>query len=68
LKDFKQPEEKKLPKASTIDFNGRVIEVHSGDSLTVERETDFVPIRLYLATVKAPVINKKLGEEPDPWA
>ena len=67
-KDFKQPEEKKLPKASTTDFNGRVIEVHSGDSLTVERETDFVPIRLYLATVKAPVINKKPGEEPDPWA
>ena len=67
-KDFKQPEEKKLPKASTTDFTGRVIEVHSGDSLTVERETDFVPIRLYLATVKAPVINKKPGEEPDPWA
>jgi staphylococcal nuclease domain-containing protein 1 len=34
----------------------------------VERESDFVPIRVYLATVKAPVINKKPGEEPDPWA
>ena len=34
----------------------------------MERETDFVPIRLYFATVKAPVINKKPGEEPDPWA
>lgn len=67
-KDFKQAEEKKQQKASTTDFVGRVIEIHSGDSLTVERESDFTPIRVYLATVKAPVLMKKPGEEPDPWA
>jgi staphylococcal nuclease domain-containing protein 1 len=67
-KDFKQPEEKKQQKASTTDFIGRVIEVHSGDSLTVERDSDFAQIRVYLATVKAPAISKKPGEDPDPWA
>jgi hypothetical protein len=45
-----------------------VIEVHSGDSLTVERDGDFQNIRVYLATVKAPAILKKPGEDPDPWA
>ena len=47
---------------------GRVVEVHSGDSVTVERESDYALIRVYLATVKAPVFQKKPGEEPDPWA
>ncbi len=45
-----------------------MIEVHSGDSLTVERDGDFQNIRVYLATVKAPAIQKKPGEDPDPWA
>ena len=45
-----------------------MIEVHSGDSLTVERDGDFQNIRVYLATVKAPAILKKPGEDPDPWA
>jgi hypothetical protein len=33
---------------------GRVVEIHSGDSLTVERETDVSLIRVFMATVKAP--------------
>lgn len=45
-----------------------MVEVHSGDSLTVEREKDYQLVRIYLATVKAPVLQKKPGEEPDPWA
>jgi len=45
-----------------------VIEVHSGDSLTFELDGDFQNIRVYLATVKAPAILKKPGEDPDPWA
>lgn len=45
-----------------------MVEVHSGDSLTVERDGDFQLIRVYFATVKAPVIAKKPGEEPDAWA
>jgi endonuclease YncB( thermonuclease family) len=67
-KDFKPAEEKKQQKPSTSDFMGRVIEVHSGDSLSVERDGDFKQFRIYLATVKAPILQKKPGEEPDPWA
>jgi endonuclease YncB( thermonuclease family) len=67
-KDFKNEEKKAQQKASTTDFTGKVIEVHTGDSLTIERESDFQPIRVFLATVKAPVLMKKPGEDPDPWA
>lgn len=70
-KDFKlggAGEEKKQQKPSTTDFTGRVVEIHSGDSLTVERDGDFQLIRVYLATVKAPILMKKQGEEADPWA
>ena len=45
-----------------------MIEVHTGDSLTIERDTDFHPVRVFLATVKAPVLLKKPGEDPDPYA
>lgn len=38
-KDYKM-EESKQSKASQSDFNGKVVEVHSGDSLTVERDSD----------------------------
>ena len=47
---------------------GKVLEIHSGDNLTIERDGDFMPVRVYLATVKAPAIMKKPGEDPDPWA
>ena len=45
-----------------------MVEIHSGDSLTLERDSDFKLIRVYLATVKSPVLMKKPGEEADPWA
>jgi hypothetical protein len=35
-------------------FTGRVVEVHSGDSLTVERESDLEWVRIFLASIKAP--------------
>jgi staphylococcal nuclease domain-containing protein 1 len=67
-KDFKLEESKQQQKASTSNFSGHVIEVHTGDSLTIERESDQVPIRVFLATVKAPILLKKPGEDPDPYA
>lgn len=38
------------------DFVGRVVEVHSGDSMTVERETDHSSVRIFLSSVKAPTL------------
>ena len=46
-------------KSSMNDFTGRVVEVHSGDSLTVERETDHNLVRVFLSSVKAPSINAR---------
>ena len=54
----------KQNKASIKDFNGRVIEVHSGDSLTVEREQDQKTVRIFLSSVKAPQLgNSREGKE-----
>jgi hypothetical protein len=39
-------------------FMGRVLEIHSGDSLTIERESDLEQIRCFLASVKAPKEGK----------
>jgi hypothetical protein len=36
--------------------------------LTVERDSDFKQFRVFLATVKAPILMKKPGEDPDPYA
>lgn len=47
---------------------GRVVEIHTGDSLTVERDSDSKQFRVFLATVKAPLLMKKAGEDPDPYA
>jgi len=44
-------------------FSGRVVEVHSGDSLTVERDSDLDRIRLFLACVKAPKEAKVFGDK-----
>ena len=41
-------------KSSVKDFSGRVVEVHSGDSLTIERESDLKTLRVFLSSVKAP--------------
>ena len=65
-KDFKN-EESKQNKASASDFIGKVVEVHSGDSLTVERETDQALLRVFLATVKAPMASKKDNEAGEPY-
>ncbi len=36
--------------------------------MTVERDSDFTLVRVFLATVKAPQLLKKPGEDPDPYA
>jgi endonuclease YncB( thermonuclease family) len=36
--------------------------------MTIERESDLKPIRVFLATVKAPILNKGKGESADPYA
>lgn len=59
-------EESKQQKASVTDFVGKVAEIHSGDSLTIERESDGALIRVFLATVKAPAIMSKETNEPEP--
>ena len=46
-------------KSNVNDFVGRVVEVHSGDSLTVERESDHSSLRVFLSSVKAPSINNR---------
>lgn len=66
-KDYKV-EEKKQQKASTSDFVGKVVEVHSGDSMTVQREQDLATIRVFLATVKAPIMISKETGDPEPFA
>jgi hypothetical protein len=50
------------------DFGGRVTEVHSGDSLTIERESDLKALRVFLSSVKAPSMtgNRENGKEPQP--
>ena len=36
-----------------------MVEIHSGDSLTVERESDHNLVRVFLSSVKAPAINAR---------
>jgi hypothetical protein len=42
-----------------VDFVGKVVEVHSGDSLTVERESDHSLVRVFLSSVKSPTLSAK---------
>jgi len=49
-------EESKQSKASVSDFSGKVVEVHSGDSLTVQRDGDEQLIRVFFTSLKAPVM------------
>lgn len=37
--------------------------MHSGDSLTVERESDQKTVRVFLSSVKAPTLNNRPREE-----
>jgi len=39
------------------DFTGKVVEVHSGDSLTVEKDEDFSLVKIFLASIKAPKLT-----------
>jgi len=47
---------------------GKVVEIHTGDSITVERESDGKQFRVFFATVKAPLLVKAAGEDPEPYA
>ena len=49
-------------------FEAKVIEVHSGDSLTVLPLGSEEPKRIFLASIKAPAMAKKEGDDHDPWA
>lgn len=52
-----------MPNKSNLgDFQGKVIEVHSGDSLTVERESDMKTQRVFLSSVKAPSMVNRGGK------
>ena len=48
------------------------MEVHSGDSMTIERETDLKTVRVFLSSVKAPSMtgNRENNREPqaEPYA
>jgi len=46
-------------------FEGRVLEVHSGDCLTVEDSKTKNSFRLYLSCCKAPAVRK---DRMEPWA
>ena len=49
------------------EFTGKVVEVHSGDSLTIEKDdVDLKLIRVYLASIKAPKYNADV-QEPYGW-
>lgn len=54
-----EEEENKQEKASVDDFNGIVVEIHSGDSLSVCRDVDGEIFRIFLATVKAPAMRTR---------
>lgn len=48
-------------------FEARVVEVHSGDSLTIQPEGG-EPRRIFLASIKAPAIAKRDTDDHEPWA
>ncbi len=48
-------------------FNGKVLEVHSGDSMTVVKEGSDKERKVFLASVKAPSMARRDGED-EPWA
>lgn len=44
------------------DFTGKVVEVHSGDCLTIEKDGDFKLVKIYLASIKAPKLTNDTSE------
>lgn len=68
-----QAEDLNPNKSGIQDFSGKVVEVHSGDSLTVERENSNEQIRVFLSSIKAPSMGKPrqdaIGDpQNDPYA
>ena len=49
-------------------FDAKVIEVHSGDSLTVIPEGSSEGRRLFLASIKAPAMARRDSDDNEPWA
>ncbi len=47
-------------------MTGKVVEVHSGDCLTVEKDSDFKLVKIYLASIKAPKLTNE-ASEPYGW-
>ena len=51
------------------EFVAKVLEVHSGDSITVENLTKYEILRVYLANIRAPQMgNPRRNEADQPWA
>lgn len=48
-------------------FEAKVLEVHSGDSLTIAPDGG-EPRRIFLASIKAPAMAKKDTDDHEPWA
>jgi hypothetical protein len=49
-------------KSDVKDFTGKVVEVHSGDCMTIERDEDFKMIKIFLSSLKAPKISLEVQE------
>lgn len=60
-KDFKSTG-KTTEKGNQDSWGGKVIEVHSGDSLSVQNLSNGVVKRLFLSNVRAPGVGNKKGE------
>jgi len=45
------------------EFTGKIVEVHSGDSVTIERDVDFKLLRVFLSSIKAPKHNHDVQED-----
>lgn len=52
---------------SSKEYEARVIEIHSGDSMTVMINSN-ESRRLFLASIKSPNMSRKEGEDHEPWA
>lgn len=69
-KALKNEESKKKTKSydpTKKDFDARIVEVHSGDSITILPEGG-EPRRVFLASIKAPAMAKNESDDHEPWA
>lgn len=59
----------KNSKKNETSYNGKVIEVHSGDSISVQNVVSNEIKRVFLANIRAPALgNSKKGEPEKPWS